>query len=73
MFGGLLGLSGGAGGLSASSSAATGDAKSGDVSGGGFSFGGINTGTQGALPPWALPLVIAVGGVLTLVYLLRKR
>lgn len=64
---------GGGGGLSASSSASTGPQKSGDIGGSQFTFGGINTGTQSTLPPWAIPVGLAFVGLLTLVWILKKK
>lgn len=64
---------GGGGGLSASSSASTGPQKSGDIGGSQFTFGGINTGTQSTLPQWAVPVALAVAGLLALVWILKKK
>lgn len=65
-------LAGAAGGTSVNPTATSNtDVKTGSLSQG-FSFGGINTGTQGALPPWVLPVAIAGLVILGGIYLWRR-
>lgn len=65
------GFGAGGGGMSASSSAATGPQRSGDISGP-ATFGGINTGTQSILPPWVIPVALGIAAIVAIVYFRRK-
>lgn len=65
-------LTGGSGGVSASSGADTGPAKSGDIGNTTIQFEGINTGRRGALPGWVLPVVLGFAGIVALILFVRR-
>lgn len=69
----VAGLLGGAGGGTSVNPTATSntDVRTGALTQS-FGFGGINTGTQGALPPWVLPVAIAGVVILGGIYLWRR-
>lgn len=74
MFPGLGSLAGGAAGGTSINPTATSNT---DVRTGAntqnFGFGGINTGTQSALPPWAVPAGLVVVLILGGIYLWKRR